>query len=201
MSRITLNGWYQYDNTILTDIVVPNGVNKTILIETIIEHSGDLYTYYQQPDFLKRNISNWFQVNLLQFQRLYNTLIIEYNPIENYDRYEDLKETPNLTYTDTGSDSHKTEVNGTSENKVSAYDSTTYQPNEQNTSNSTGTGSNNYNNTQTETGTRTHENHIHGNVGVTTNQQMIDSEREITNFDFYYEIASRFEDRFCVQIY
>lgn len=46
-----------------------------------------------------------------------------------------------------------------------------------------------------------HEGHVHGNIGVTTSQQMLQSELDIARFNIYENIADLFIDEFCILIY
>ena len=41
----------------------------------------------------------------------------------------------------------------------------------------------------------------HGNIGVTTTQQMLQQEREVAKFNLYDYIAQMFKERFCILIY
>lgn len=51
-------------------------------------------------------------------------------------------------------------------------------------------------------GTETYTEHTHGNIGVTTNQQMIEQELELLrHFDVYGFIAEKFESELCLMIY
>lgn len=43
--------------------------------------------------------------------------------------------------------------------------------------------------------------HSHGNIGVTTNQEMISEELELRKYDLYKQIALLFEDEFTVAVY
>ena len=43
--------------------------------------------------------------------------------------------------------------------------------------------------------------HSHGNIGVTTNQEMITEELELRKFDIYKSIALVFEDEFTIPVY
>ena len=275
MSRITLNGWLQYDPTIFDGVILPEDYDRDALLAEIMSRSGELYTYHQVPYVLKENIRLWFSRNFLNFDRMMAALMAEYNPIENYDRHEDWTRTPNLTdeAKHTGSDSveasgtDSTEASGTdtdtlsgndtttrgytnyneastrtgddtTERTVSAFDSGTYQPAEKtvetfgsvkDSKDITGSydDSTNYgkvdtmdygrkdettygrkdettfNSTMTDrhTGTEKYTSHVHGNIGVTTTQQMITSELELRKFDIYEEIAGRFEHEFLVQVY
>ena len=275
MSRITLNGWLQYDPTIFDGVILPEDYDRDALLAEIISRSGELYTYHQVPYVLKENIRLWFSRNFLNFDRMMAALMAEYNPIENYDRHEDWTRTPNLTdeAKHTGSDSveasgtDSTEASGTdtdtlsgndtttrgynnynesstrtgddtTERTVSAFDSGTYQPAEKTVEtfgsvkdskditgsydDSTDYGKvdtmdygrkdettygrkdeTTFNSTLTDrhTGDEKYTSHIHGNIGVTTSQQMITSELELRKFDIYEEIAGRFEHEFLVQVY
>ena len=40
-----------------------------------------------------------------------------------------------------------------------------------------------------------------GNIGVTTTQQMLESERESRKYSTVYEIIGEFKERFCLLVY
>lgn len=124
--------------------------------------------------------------------------------------YDKLKETVSYKGTDTR------------ETEVSAFDSSSYQPSEKITDGRTDredeketdgkyTDTTTYGrkdettygkvDTVTHTGTESYRSNIHGNIGVTTSQQMITSELELRKFDIYADIANRFEREFLVQVY
>lgn len=42
---------------------------------------------------------------------------------------------------------------------------------------------------------------VHGNIGVTTSQQMIEQEREVAKFNLYELIAEEFKCEFCILVY
>ena len=51
-------------------------------------------------------------------------------------------------------------------------------------------------------GTQTYTEHTHGNIGVTSNQQLIEQELALLrHFDIYGFIAEKFESEFCLMIY
>ena len=230
MARLTLWGIYQYDKTLFDNIVLPEGIDKDNLVSDIMRNSGDLYPYHQVPEYLKRNITFWFSRRLFDFDRMYKSLRMDYSPIENYDRIEDIEreyidsgtDTETLTLgssttsSHTGTDTDRTQGGGSNEKGVSAYnedgytnrekDEETHNSNNTQTYNSsvtnTGSGSDK---TQTDYGkqrTETENTHIHGNIGVTTSQQMIESEMSLrAKYDIYKIIAREFEREFLVQIY
>ena len=214
MARLTLWGIYQYDKTLFDDIVLPEGIDKDNLVSDIMRNSGDLYPYHQVPEYLKSNINYWFARRLFDFERMYEALRVEYSPIENYDR----KENTTRNYENSGTDKESTTLGSTTtstnigsndnENKVSAYNESDYTNREKDTqsynSTLTNTGSGT-DTTQTEYGLKRKEVediHVHGNIGVTTSQQMIESEMELrAKYDIYKIISREFEREFLVQVY
>ena len=105
-----------------------------------------------------------------------------------------------LTNTGSGTDTQKqthdstiTNTGSGSDEKKQTYDSTVTN---------TGSGSDR---TQTDYGkqrTEKENTRIHGNIGVTTSQQMIESEMSLrAKYDIYKIIAREFEREFLVQIY
>lgn len=105
----------------------------------------------------------------------------------------------------------------TDEHTVSAFDSGGYQAADKNTIGDTGTDT--MNNTGTDTFTHTgtikdegsgsltsngkeiHTGRIHGNIGVTTSQQMLQSELDIARFNLIQQITDLFLTEFTLMIY
>ena len=214
MARLTLWGIYQYDTTLFDNIVLPDGIDKDNLIANIMRNSGDLYPYHQVPEYLKKNITFWFSRRLFDFERMYEALRVEYSPIENYDR----KENTTRNYENSGTDKESTTLGSTTtstnigsndnENKVSAYNESDYSNREKDTQsyNSTLTNTGSGTDTkQTEYGLKRKEVEdirVHGNIGTTTSQQMIESEMELrAKYDIYKIISREFEREFLVQVY
>lgn len=214
MGRITLYGFYQYDKTILDEIILPEGMDREMLIAEIIKNSGELYPYHQQPDMLKLNVKNWFSRNLYNFTQMHTALTAEYSPIENYDRTE----TINRVTENSGSDTETTTLGsknitqtiGNSENVtgVSAYNASDFTNREKETANnsdtitSTDSGSDTAKTDYGMKRTETENNRIHGNIGVTTSQTMITEEIKLrTRYDLYKVIAQMFEHEFLIQVY
>lgn len=46
-----------------------------------------------------------------------------------------------------------------------------------------------------------HKGRVHGNIGITTTQQMIEEERRVVAFNIVDHIIVRFKQRFCLLIY
>lgn len=230
MARLTLWGIYQYDKTLFDNILLPDGIDKDNLVSDIMRNSGDLYPYHQVPEYLKRNINFWFARRLFDFSRMYEALRIEYSPIENYDRKENItrdyensgidKASTTLgsstTSSHTGTDTDSTQGGGSNEKGVSAYNEDGYTNREKDTETHNSSNTQTYNSTVTNTGSGTdttqteyglkrkevEDVRIHGNIGVTTSQQMIESEMNLrAKYDIYKIISREFEREFLVQIY
>lgn len=213
MGRITLFGFLHYDKTLFDDIELPEGIDKDNLIDTIMMESGDLYPYYQQPVYLKRNINNWFKRMLPNFERMVKALTEEYNPLHNYDRYEESNDSRvenNRFTSDKNTNSslnNSFDNSGTNNRNVSAYNSGGYQPSNQDVSNnngssfSSGADSENIETTNTVDDNNTHTAHLYGNIGVTTSATMAREELELRKYDLVLEIAREFERRFITQVY
>ena len=192
--RMTLYGMYQYDPTLFDGVVLPDGMDKTLMVNQIIRQSGDLFPYYQVPPEVKSAITEWFTRRKDNFAKLWQGFTAEYNPIENYDRQEDSTETPNITHTlsNSGQDA------STNEADVQGYNGTDYVPNSRTKS----SGTSSTNGTDTESGTRTYTSRIHGNIGVTTSAQMLEGELTLRrSLDIYALIAEEFEKDNLIQVY
>lgn len=192
--RMTLYGMYQYDPTLFDGVILPEGMDKTLMINQIIRQSGDLFPYYQVPPQVKTAITEWFTRRKDNFAKLWQGFTAEYNPIENYDRQEDSTETPNITHTlsNSGQDA------STNEADVQGYNGTDYVPNSRTKS----SGTSSTNGTDTESGTRTYTSRIHGNIGVTTSAQMLEGELNLRrSLDIYALIAEEFENDNLIQVY
>lgn len=103
------------------------------------------------------------------------------------------------------------------ESKTSAFNATDYQPSEKTTNqiNYDSSDKNDVNLSQTRipniteirtpnikrTRTPNLENHIHGNIGVTTSQQMLESELQLQYWNLYNKISNLFMKEFCVMVY
>lgn len=156
MQRLTLIGLYNYDSTLFDALTLPDGYNKETFINSLLLEHGEKCVLYSNPVFLKQAIALWGSKWQLELSRIYGALTAEYNPIYNYDRYEDWTETdkPDVTTTRTHNDTdtrtnNNTDtqtnrydvvtaqnVDGFNEHTVSADNSSVYQPESKDTSNS-----------------------------------------------------------------
>ena len=195
---MTIQGLFDIDNTLFYGFDgLPDGIDKDVLIDKILMDAGDFSLIYPNPITMKHSISMWINRYNRTFTKWIEALNIEYNPLENYDRKED--------WTDEGesnSSSNSTNTGNASStnlNKVSAYDSPTLQNDTESsvTSSNKDTSANTY----SDENASTHSGRIHGNIGVTTSQQMLQAELDIAMWNVYQHITDLFIQEFCIPVY
>lgn len=135
------------------------------------------------------------------------------NECDNYTR--DLKEKDN--YTRNLTDSGNSNSSGSTQNSRTGYnsgglqvtDSSSSEDHSDDTRSYTGsddrnkgyTGGDNRNKGFTGGDTRHTVIHTHGNIGVTTNQDMVNAELKLRQYDIYKLITNEFIDTFCIGVY
>lgn len=227
---LSVLGLYDWDNTLFDSMEIPSGMDKDTIVNGILQDCAELEILYSNPETLKNMIYIWSKRELPTWERIYHAEQAEYNPIENYDRHQtDTREIEHSgddvtvgQNTESASGEAGTTTTGTgqvSENnlhKYAAFDAGTLE--DQTKDERTGTSSNSQTEqsatTQTSTAnlrhTLTHgENvgetftsYIHGNIGVTTSQQMLESELELApKINTINYIINSFKMRFCILIY
>lgn len=176
-ATLSILGLYQADPTLFKNMSVPVGLDKNSLIQEILAQCAEFEILYPDPKFIKSIISAWSKQSLYKWQKLYDTMSLEYDPISNYDRTEE--------WTDTA------EVNPGSIEIASqqGYNEAGFVD----SSKMTRSGK--------DTSSATHKGRTIGNIGVTTSQQMIEQERNVADFNIYQIIIDDFKNRFCLLIY
>lgn len=218
MATLSMIGLYNYDNTLFDDLTFPSGIDKDLAVNEILMKCGEFEILYPNFDFMKNQIENWGKKNYFTFEKWVKALSEEFNPIHNYDRYEEYedehtnKQQTDRTSTGNAATSNNTTSTGSdiTQRDVSAYDSSTYQPKEKETgsngSSATGNAitSSNDKSQDVINGSMNikHKAHLFGNIGVTTSIQLLS---EFTgfykDFNIYEQIADLFVNEFCIRIY
>lgn len=203
---------------------------KETLVNNLMAECAELEILYPNPTVMKNMIGLWSAKELPTWNRFYRAALIEYDPIENYHRTERATET--LAHYDqhSGSDSNQASgsdsINGgstdtntgtdTTTGKVTGYDSGILVDHDQ-TDLLHGHVITNIHNDGTTYGrkdTFTHGEKIDhagtikndveafGNIGVTTSQQMLESELELSpKLNVFNYIIESFKNRFCILVY
>ena len=204
-AKVTLIGMNTYFQNAGSDLFefldLPEGLTKQTLTDNILLEGGEFEVLYSDPVALKSYIGIWAKREQATFQRWVDALAIEYAPLENYDRNENWTDTLDSDGTSRTTGTNDTSTSGTVQTDVSAYDSSGYQPKEKITSSETVDNDTTENNTSTLDNTGVHAGRIHGNIGVTTSQQMLESELDLGYWNIYSRITDMFLKEFCIMIY
>ena len=204
-------------------------LDSSLLCSGVVESFDEPLTIPQRQQDL---LAPLFSSKLYKWKKLIDNVYAQtYNPLENYDRQEDTSLTyegsENVTRNvdsdrkikgttaDTRSDTSS--ANSSSQKNVFAFDSAEASPSDSDsgTTTATGTGSSNstVDNSDVEKRTET-EGHsftdrknvtasrIHGNIGVTTSQQMLESEVTLRNkYDFFNTVYEDIANTLLKPIY
>lgn len=209
-ANLSILGLYNFDNTIMDGLIaaLPKDpktgddlMDGSVLVNNILLECAELEICYPEPETMKEAISTWAQIRTTSWYRIYTALDAEYNPIHNYDRYEyiDHTYTPGAGYSDTMTDPEYTDT--VTEEKP-GYNSNTLVTAGKNTAARTvQTNSSVTHTPDGESDTDIYDNHLYGNIGVTTAAQMIQGELEIRRNDIYNIITNEFRRRFCLLVY
>ena len=221
MAFLSILGLYHYDPTVFDGLVIPTAndirttapvvedpfvPNKDTLVNYICMELAELSLVYASPATVKEMIGVWSQVHLNEWIELYNTLILENNPIWNKDgtRTHHVKGDLHLM---TGGATTKTGTDMTSETRsnVTGYDADTYSPDTQDIVHNTGDLDKNLNqftyNNQRDQADYIETDVEQGNIGITSTMSMIAEQREIVKFNLYEYITQQFKNQFCVMVY
>lgn len=179
--------------SLFSDMTLPEGINRETLINRILLRSGEFEILYSDLDFFTEAIKNWADSYARTFERWIKALSIDYAPLENYDRIEEWHNDNNFR----NNTHNHGYVSVALQNNVSAYDSSDFQPHDQSTSRD---DTDMYNNNDGD-GIENKNGRAHGNIGVTTSQQMLESELKIAEWNLYDHIADLFIKEFCICVY
>lgn len=194
---ITLINITQLYPDLFTDIVVPDGMDAKLIVDAIMEKYGMLTPVYPEPQLFHAMIISFFNRRQWNYQKLFDTLNFEYNPLENLNR-EDAT-THSETEKETEDNTTNTTENGTTDNSISAYNTSDYSnDSKQDTEYNSDISTDN----RRERGIEyIHTVSSHGTIGVITNQDMIGKEREVSKFNLYDYIADDFQAEFLLGLW
>lgn len=204
-AKFTLIGCYQYYNNQGSDLfeklTLPEGIDKDTLTSNILLKGGEFEVQSGSPVFIHDAIEIWAKVYEATFTRWLEALAIEYAPLENYDRMEHWTDALDGSGSSNSTGTLDTTYDDAVERTKSAYDSSVYQPYDKVTTHAT---------TDTDTTDRTsttidndseHNGRIHGNIGVTTSQQMLTQELDMGYWNLYERITQLFLQEFVIPVY
>lgn len=228
-ATMSLLGLFQNNPSLFLELELPDGVSKDTVIDNLLMETAELEVLYPNPYFMQAAIGTWSLKELPVWKKLYETTVLKYDPIHNYDRNESWTEDENTdkkgSSENRGSVSTETEGNTTQNRNssgslntshyVSAYNETDFTPTAkdsetQNASSTTSqkdsssvdsSESSSGNTSESEKRSVKRNGEVSGNTGFYTKQKMIEQEREIAMFNIIDHIISSFKNRFCLLIY
>lgn len=223
MATLSIIGLYDMTPDLFKGFAIPDGLDRNAAIFEICAECAELEILYPDGDFMTQAISMWCKMRAESWNRMYKALVAsDYIPIENTDRHTEISDTRQTDGTESGSsesssnatqaDTNESSGSGTTTHSVTGFNSDTFanddkdavsnQTNESANSTATGKTTNTSSRTSGETETLTHTEHTHGNIGVTTNQQMITDEVALRKkYDMYSIITREFKDKFCLEVF
>lgn len=221
---ITLNEWVEKFPTIST---IFDKVSTDLKLFTIFTSSEmfsyfankfgerDFYKYYDNENStsntnMVKQVSDYIALygksHKYEYDKLVDTLSLEYNPIENYSMTEKGTDTrtPNITQTNKGINKNTVGINTSITTGKTTFDrSDSFINDTKATNTGTNTDTQDINTTVTTAGTEktVHEFTRSGNIGVTTSQQMIESERQLAMFSVVDLFVKAIADIILIGVY
>lgn len=102
-AKWTLMGMYKYDNTIFNEMVLPTGIDADLFKSSLLIEKGEFEVLFPNPDFMKNAIKVWSAKWFRTFSEWLKGTQAEWNPIYNYDRYEEGWDDNKKNYSSTNS--------------------------------------------------------------------------------------------------
>lgn len=221
---ITLNEWIEKFPTIST---IFDKVSQDLKLFTIFTSAEmfyyfadkfgerDFYKYYDSENATDNTnmvkkasdyIALYGKSHKYEYDKLVDTLSLEYNPIENYSMTEKGTDTrtPNITQTNKGVNTNTIGVDTSITTGKTTFDKSDSFINDTKTTNTgTNTDTQDINTTVTTAGNEktVHEFTRSGNIGVTTSQQMIESERQLAMFSVVDLFVKAIADIILIGVY
>lgn len=208
-ATLSIRGLTKHNPEIWDSFVIPTGLNKQDIIDSICLEFADLELLYPDAEVMEDAIGLWSRRELPIWEKLYATMNFEYNPIHNVDYSETEDHTVNdensSNTTSSGTSASSGSDNNTTTNRANTLDSGTlidgtqqvYSGESENEGSSSSQGTSSSSHDREEATTR----HKVGNMGVMSTQSLIKEEREVADFDIEEIIIDSFKARFCLMVY
>ena len=176
---ISVLGMYNFNKGLFDKFEVPAQIAKQDVVESVLLECAELPLVYTNWDILQGAIGLLSKRRLHAWERMATALFEDYNPLHNFDRYEDSTDDENTN--STGSANRVNTVNG--------YNGDAEHDRQKTEGKS-----------ETKRGNK-HNAHLYGNIGVTTSAQMLEGELEIRKQDLISIIVREFKEAFCIMVY
>ena len=209
-AMLSILGLYNWNDSLFDQLHLPDDIDSDEVVQNILMECAELTILYPDWDFLYNAINYWSLKELPTWERMYEASQLEYNPIENYDRIENEMET-SASKDHTARQSHGGNRNNSIDqnstlNRVTGFNTTELATQSGTAGNNTGSSAatgDTFDNGDSHTeDNRARSSRIHGNIGVTTSQQMLEQELAVAaKLNIINIIVESFKQRFCVLVY
>ena len=176
--------------------------DKQLLIDNLMSECAELEILYPNPVVMKNMIGLWSGKELGTWNRVYRAALTDYNPIENYHRTEQATQTLNHFEQHSGNDVNAATGTDTETGKLAAYDTGTLADHDQTSMLHGRTDTFTHGEKLQHGGTIGNNVEAYGNIGVTTSQQMLESDLVLApKLNVFNYIIESFKNRFCILVY
>ena len=97
-ATMTLIGLNNYNPNLFSQMVLPDGIDKDLFIASLLLKSGEFEVLYADPVFMQHSIGVWSSKWYRTFSEWLKGTQATWNPIYNYDRFEDASDNGGRTY-------------------------------------------------------------------------------------------------------
>lgn len=108
-SKITLIGLEKFLNperSVFDDMILPDGIDKEILVGSILMRCQEFELLWSDPDFMIDAVNIWSRKYYWTFERWVKVLNEKYDPLYNKDYFEEITDTHTGDYSKEGSGSN-----------------------------------------------------------------------------------------------
>lgn len=181
----------------LRDYTIDPRINRDSLNKIIVKDLGNARPFTTNTKILKFAIDEFFNKYNYNIGRLIDTMYYDYDPMGNKSitEIENRHSTGDIDNTD----NYTTTQNGDREEKVSAYDSPTYQPKDKETQSASTT--HNAATTSDIISTVDTEKHITGKDSPDSYQSLVSQERKLAEFNIYRWIIGQMRRELFLLVY
>lgn len=133
-TRLSVLGLYKYNSGLFSEMDYPSGFTtdqKQTVVGNILAECAELEILFPDWNICKSMIGLWSKMNVPVWNRIYQASLLEYNPIENYNRTE--VETTGAGKTSTHSGTDTSSFSGTDSQMFSSSGSETHSGTDTNT--------------------------------------------------------------------
>lgn len=182
--------FYMYDNTLFDGCYFPEGAVRDVIISETLATTAELEVIYPDADIMKMMLQVYTRSRIESWQRMYDALMAQYNPIWNKDGTIE-EETHH-----TNEGQSQSVTNAKNDGYVTAFNDDAPKQNTESTATSSGSFD------SSAVGDQVLRRREYGNIGVTKSSELVRDEVILrASYDITHIIAAELKKRFCLMIY